>query len=227
MNTFRGRAVAAALLAGVLAHAAGAYAQRSTAVTDGTPEIDASLAQQDWSGALAALDRRMASHPNDAQAEFKRATVLARMKRTDEAVAAFTALTQRYPELPEPYNNLAALYAQRGDYDDARQALETAVRANPGYALAYQNLGNLYLHLADAAFGRAIALDKRDAQSAQRRAQIAAIIAPASGAAAAHVAPGTTAQPPVRIEPASSFAPATTGQPLGTAITPNHLPPRY
>ena len=68
------------------------------------------------------------SNPRDAQAKFKRATVLARLNRDDEAIAAFTELTEAYPELPEPYNNLATLYAKRAARDEARAALETGRR---------------------------------------------------------------------------------------------------
>jgi tetratricopeptide (TPR) repeat protein len=97
--------------------AAGAFAQKAPimpqgpAVRDNTPEIDASIAQKNWQAALTQLDARIAANPRDAQARFKRGTVLARLNRDDEAIAAFTELTQMFPELPEPYNNLAALYA--------------------------------------------------------------------------------------------------------------------
>src|ERR1700677_2640085 len=127
-----------------------ALAQRVPAVADGTPEIDAAIASKNLDAALKQLDARIASNPRDAQAKFKRATVLARLNRDDDAIAAFTELTQIYPELPEPYNNLAALYAKHGRYDDARAALETATKVNPGYGLAYENLGDLYLRMADA-----------------------------------------------------------------------------
>ncbi len=91
--------VAVMVLAGPAAHA------QTLPPTDGTPQVDASIAQKDWSGALKQLDARIASNPRNAQAKFKRATVLARLNRDDEAITAFTELTQMYPELPEPYNN--------------------------------------------------------------------------------------------------------------------------
>jgi tetratricopeptide (TPR) repeat protein len=50
-------------------------------------------------------------------------------------MAVFSKLTEDYPELPEPYNNLAVLYAQQKQYDKARTALEMAIRIHPGYAL--------------------------------------------------------------------------------------------
>ncbi len=56
----------------------------------------------------------------------------------------FTKLSEDYPELPEPYNNLAVLYAQQKQYDKARTALEMAIRTHPSYAIAYENLGDIY-----------------------------------------------------------------------------------
>lgn len=162
-----------------------AHAQTSPAVADDTPHIDASIASQNWSGALAELDARIASHPHDAQAKFKRGTVLARLNRDDDAIRQFTELTQTYPELPEPYNNLAALYAKHGRYENARAALETAVKANPSYALAYENLGDLYLHLAEQSYRRAQSLGPTNPATTQRVAEIEKIVSPAATPASA------------------------------------------
>jgi tetratricopeptide (TPR) repeat protein len=147
-------------------------------VRDNTPEIDASIAQKDWQASLTQLDARIASNPRDAQARFKRATVLAHLNRDEEAITAFTELTQLYPELPEPYNNLAALYAKHGRYVEARAALETATKVNPGYGLAYENLGDLYLRMANEAYRRAQSLGKASATTTQRLADIQKIVSP-------------------------------------------------
>ncbi len=198
--------VAMALALGMLPGAA-AFAQKTPtmpqgpAVRDNTPEIDASIAQKDWQASLTQLDARIASNPRDAQAKFKRATVLAHLNRDDEAIAAFTELTQLYPELPEPYNNLAALYAKHGRYVEARAALETATKVNPGYGLAYENLGDLYLRMANEAYRRAQSLGKTSAATAQRIADIQKIVAPPkpgkapkrAAAAPQNYTPGSTA----------------------------------
>jgi Flp pilus assembly protein TadD len=163
---------------------AGAYAQKAPvmpqgpAVRDNTPEIDASIAQKNWQASLTQLDARIASNPRDAQARFKRGTVLAHLNRDDEAITAFAELTQMYPELPEPYNNLAALYAKHGRYTEARAALETATKVNPGYGLAYENLGDLYLRMANEAYRRAQSLGKVSAATTQRLADIQNVISP-------------------------------------------------
>jgi len=200
----------ALLAAGIFMAASGAaVAQVSPAVADGTPEIDAAIAQRDWQSALEQLDARIKTNRRDVQAKFKRANALAQLGRDDDAIAAYTELTQDYPELPEPYNNLAALQAKHGHYDEARATLEIAVRANPSYALAYSNLGDLYLRLASSAYQRAATLDGRDAHARQRIAQVEQIVtrkAPAtSGAngaktaadtATAASAPGIRPSPP-------------------------------
>ena len=155
-----------------------ATAQVSTATADDTPAIDQAIAQKEWPNALAQLDARLKTNPRDAQAKFKRATVLARLNRDDEAIAAFTELTQAYPELPEPYNNLAALYAKKGRYDEARVALETATKANPSYALAFENLGDLYLRLASESYKRAQSLGSKSPLTAQRVGDIQKIVSP-------------------------------------------------
>ncbi|MEM5385321.1 tetratricopeptide repeat protein [Paraburkholderia phymatum] len=159
------------------------------AVRDVTPDADASIEQKSWTAALAQLDARIAANPRDAQAKFKRATVLARLNRDDEAIAAFTELTQTYPELPEPYNNLAALYAKQGRYTEARAALETAVKASPGYGLAYENLGDLYLRMADQAYRRAQSLGSGNGTTNQRIADIEKIVTPRKTAAKKAVQP--------------------------------------
>jgi tetratricopeptide (TPR) repeat protein len=176
------RATVAVALA--IAPGAAAFAQKAStipqgpAVRDNTPEIDATIAQKNWQAALTQLDARIASNPRDAQAKFKRGTVLVHLNRDDDAIAAFTELTQLYPELPEPYNNLAALYAKQGRYAEARAALETAVKVNPGYGLAYENLGDLYLRMSDEAYRRALSLGKASATTTQRLADIQKVIAP-------------------------------------------------
>lgn len=109
--------------------------------------------------ALAKADQYLADKPRDVQMQFVRGVVLTESGRTADAIAAFTKLTEDHPELPEPYNNLAVLYAGQGEFDKARSALEMAIRANPGYATAHENLGDVYARLASQAYGKALQLD--------------------------------------------------------------------
>jgi tetratricopeptide (TPR) repeat protein len=240
MKPSSGRARSAATLAAtalcglavILTPGAAAYAQKAPviaqgpAVRDGTPEIDKSIEQKNWNDALKQLDTRIASNPRDAQAQFKRATVLAHLNRDDEAISAFVALTQTYPELPEPYNNLATLYAKHGRYTEAREALETAVKANPNYGLAYENLGDLYLRLANSAYQRAHDLGQATGPTQQRLDDIQKIISPPKSAVTAvqKVAapePSTTrATPNVTESPNFNF-----GGPTGSLAVPPYMAP--
>jgi Flp pilus assembly protein TadD len=126
---------------------------------DDYDEVNALLRQGKASAALAKADAYIASKPRDPQMRFLRAVILTENGKRDDAIAAFTQLTQEFPELPEPYNNLAALYAAQSQFDKARAALETAIKLNPDYATAHENLGDVYARLAAASYNRARRLD--------------------------------------------------------------------
>ncbi|RZI82628.1 MAG: tetratricopeptide repeat protein [Rubrivivax sp.] len=113
--------------------------------------------------ALQRADQYLAVRPRDPMMRFLRAISLSQANRVPEAITAFTKLTEDYPELPEPFNNLAVLYAQQGQYDKSRNALEMAIRTNPSYATAYENLGDVYAKLASQAYSKALQIDTRSA----------------------------------------------------------------
>ncbi len=113
--------------------------------------------------ALARADRHIAARPNDPKMRFVKAGVLSAAGRADEAEALLMQLTRAYPELPEPWNNLAVLHAGRGQLDKAEQALEAALRVNPAYATALENLGDVRLRQASEAYQRARQLDPTSA----------------------------------------------------------------
>ncbi|MDY7578629.1 tetratricopeptide repeat protein [Herbaspirillum sp. RTI4] len=111
------------------------------------------------SEALGKTDALLARHPRDAQLRFYRGLILAEQNKSVEAIAVFAKLTDDFPDLPEPYNNLAVLYAAAGQYDKARVALDMAIRTNPIYATAYENLGDVYAKLASQAYDKALQAD--------------------------------------------------------------------
>jgi len=113
--------------------------------------------------ALQRADRFLATKPGDAQMRFLKGVMLTESKQEEQALEIFAKLTQDYPELAEPFNNLAVLHAAQGQYEKARVALETAVRNDPTYAVAHENLGDVYAMLASAAYGRAAALEPTSA----------------------------------------------------------------
>lgn len=84
------------------------------------------------------------------------------------------ALTLSFPELPEPHNNLAALLARANRHEEALLSLQAAIQARPDYALALENIGDLYLALAARAYGKALNLspDLRRLQNKQANTQL-------------------------------------------------------
>jgi tetratricopeptide (TPR) repeat protein len=129
------------------------------AFADDYTDVNRLVQAKQYTEALAKADQYLAAKPRDPQMRFLRGVILADMGQRTEALEAYTQLTQEYPELPEPYNNLAVLYAQGNEYDKAREALEGAVRANPGYAIAHENLGDVYARLASQSYAKAQQID--------------------------------------------------------------------
>ena len=118
-------------------------------------EVNMLLRQGKPTEALAKADTYIAGKPRDPQMRFLRGVILTEQNKQAEAIIAFTQLTQDFPELSEPYNNLAALYASQSKFDQARAALETALKLNPNYATAHENLGDVYARLAAQEYVRA------------------------------------------------------------------------
>ena len=121
-------------------------------------------------------DAFLASRPRDAQGQFLKGLILTEQNKTAEAIAAFTRLTELYPELPEPYNNLAVLYAGQSQYERARQALEMAIRTHPSYATAHENLGDVYAKLASQAYDKALQLDSNNSAAQTKLALVRDLI---------------------------------------------------
>ncbi len=134
--------------------------------------------------ALQKANAFLATKPKDAPMRFIKGVILADGKRSAEAIDVFRQLTEDYPELPEPYNNLATLYAAKGDYDEARAELEHALRANPGFALAYENLGDVYAMLARRAYAKAGALEPNNTALPDKLALLRQLLATGQPAAA-------------------------------------------
>jgi tetratricopeptide (TPR) repeat protein len=131
--------------------------------------------------ALAKADQYLAAKPRDPQMAFLKGVVLGEQGRTADAIAAFTKLTEDYPELPEPYNNLAVLYASQSQFDKARAALESAVRVDPGYAIAYENLGDVYARLAGQAWAKSQQLDANNTSVVPKLAAVRQLFAKPAG----------------------------------------------
>lgn len=128
----------------------------------GDPLQDANqlFRQGQFDRAMERVNSYLASRPKDAKGRFLKGLILTEQNKPGEAIKIFTDLSQDFPELPEPYNNLAVLYAAQGQYDKARNALEMAIRTHPSYATAHENLGDIYAKMASQAYDKALQLDR-------------------------------------------------------------------
>ena len=175
--------------------------------------------------ALTKADQRLSATPRDPQLRFLKGVAQAESGKPADAVATFTKLTEDYPELPEPYNNLAVLYANQNQLDKARTALEMAIRTNPSYATAHENLGDIYAKLASQAYNKALQLDAASATSVKPKLALirelfSADIAKGAKPAAAAPAPAVVATQRPAPAPAPAAAPAPTPAPAATAAAP-------
>jgi len=164
-----------ALITGPVVEPALAQSPRATSVPvppTEAEEITSLMRAKDLDGALKRADAFLMKNPRDLQVRFLRGVILSDQNRTAEAVAAFEALTQDFPELPEPYNNLAVLHANQGELDLARSLLMQAIIAQPNYVTAYENLGDVYVSLAAEAYQRALKLDPNN-HTAQSKLSLA------------------------------------------------------
>ncbi len=126
--------------------------------------------------ALDKVNQVLSAKPRDAQARFLKGLILTEQGNTKESIAIFQKLTEDYPDLPEPYNNLAVIYASQGQYDKARGALEQSIRTHPSYATAYENLGDVYAKLASQAYDKALQIDSANAGAQNKLALVRELV---------------------------------------------------
>ena len=210
---------------------------------DSVQDLQALVKQGQLSQALEKADQLLASKPRDAQVRFLRGVILSELNRGGEAITVFQKLTEDYPELPEPYNNLAVLYAQQRQYDKARNALEMAIRTHPSYATAHENLGDSYARLASQAYDKALALDSSNVVAQSKLALIREMMSvggktvrPAAPAVAAKPAPTVVAAAPVAapvvppakpvLTPPPAVAPAPVAKPAPAPVAAVTPPPK-
>lgn len=119
-------------------------------------DVNALVQSGQWQKAQALADLRLKAVPADPQMRLLQSRIQTGLGQTQAAMDTLRALTQSYPELPEPYNNLAVLLVRENRFTEALQALQTAVQIRPDYALALENLGDTHLVLAIEAYSKAL-----------------------------------------------------------------------
>ena len=191
-----------------------------------------------YADALTRAEQFLSSNSKDASMRFMRGVALAENGKASEATNVFSRLTDEFPDLPEPYNNLAVLYAAQGQFDRARSTLEAAIKTNPSYSTAYENLGDVYARLANQAYAKALQLDASNAAAGARLGlirelapasayRLPRVVPPSTSVAAATASPAAPAQaaptkpaPPVQVAQAPAQpTPAPSSKPAPAAIS--------
>jgi tetratricopeptide (TPR) repeat protein len=142
----------------------------ATKIVISTPHNDVRklLRQAKYPQALLLVNKALATNPRDPQMRFWQGFIFEQLGQPDMALQVYLDLTREYPELAEPFNNLGVLYAAKGDYPNAKAALDNALRANPNYAAAHENMGDLLVNMARQSYERSLTVDPKQRAPAQK-----------------------------------------------------------
>lgn len=156
-------------------------------------EISALLEQGRLDQAAKRADTYAKNNPSEIQVRFLQGVIATEQGNNTKAIDIFTAISRDYPQLPEPFNNLAVLYAAQGEERKAVDVLESAIRTNPSYATAHENLGDLYARMASEAYSKALQLDD-SRQALQPKLSLITQIFPQKEGSSARTEPVQVAQ---------------------------------
>lgn len=141
-------------------------------------DIQLLVNEKNYKEALKSAEQQLARNSSDIKLQFMKGLILTRMDRYSEAEKVFIALTKNNPELPEPYNNLAVVYAAQGKYSEAAEALKSAINTHPSYATAHENLGDIYAKLASRAYNQALELDTSNNAAREKLSLVSELVSP-------------------------------------------------
>lgn len=149
-----------------------------------------------WNPALSITERHLAKHPGDASMRFLRGLLQQKSGRQRDAITTYKRLIQDHPALPEPYHNLAVLYAAQGQFELSRSTLEQAAAASRSLANKHEKLGDVYAHMAMSTYRQALAPQDPGLAQTAGLSLIQQLIAPAtpSGTAASDTSKGSRAK---------------------------------
>lgn len=205
----KSRAWSKALSKIVVLHGLAAMLCAGSAFADEAADVSNLLRANQYGAALAKADAFLAHKPRDAQMRFLKGVILTEQNKPAEAIAIFSRLTEDFPSLPEPYNNLAVLYAAAGQYEKARQTLDKAIKTNPSYATAYENLGDIHAKLASQAYDKALQLESGNSTAKSKLTLMRSLVSYSS--------PAMAAKPTI---PAAQVAPAAPKKAAAAVSTP-------
>jgi tetratricopeptide (TPR) repeat protein len=131
-------------------------------------EVRKLLRQAKYSQALLLVNKGLATNPRDPQMRFWQGYIFEQLGQPSMAQQVYLDLTREYPELAEPHNNLGVIYAANGDYPNAKASLDAALRANPNYAAAHENMGDLLLNMARQSYERSLSVEPKQRDISQK-----------------------------------------------------------
>ena len=115
-------------------------------------DVEKLIKARKYQAAVDLINVDLKKTPRNVQLRFVKARLQIEMRQFDQAKKTLIEITQQFPELPEPYNNLAAIAANQGKWIEARDYLELALKLRPSYAIASANLGEIYIRLGAQAY---------------------------------------------------------------------------
>jgi hypothetical protein len=125
-------------------------------------DVQRLISQEQYESALEMTEQELNGNSGNVTYRFLKGLILTRMDRLEDASEVFIEITLSNPDLPEPYNNLAVIYASQGEFDKAREYLQQAINTHPAYATAHENIGDIYAKLASEAYNHALELDREN-----------------------------------------------------------------
>lgn len=187
-------------------------------------EVNQLLKSGKQAQALTKVEQSLTAKPRDPQLRFLKGVIQTELGKPQDAIGTFTKLTEEYPELPEPYNNLAVLHATAGQFDKARAALEMAIRTNPSYTTAHENLGDIYANLASQAYNKALQLGGSSASLQPKLTLIRELFTPNNKGVNPNAIKPVASNPVAAPAPSSNLA-STTAAPALPAATVKPIAP--
>ena len=150
----------------------------TTKIVISTPHNDVRklLRQAKYTQALLLVNKALATNPRDPQMRLWLGFIFEQLGQPDMALQVYLDLTREYPELAEPFNNLGVIYAAKGDYPNAKAALDNALRANPNYAAAHENMGDLLVNMARQSYERSLTIEPKQRGISQKIEQIKPVL---------------------------------------------------
>jgi tetratricopeptide (TPR) repeat protein len=183
----------------------------TTVHADELKDISQLASQGQHAQVLEKVNAYLTSHPGDVSGLFLKGVILTEQNKSADAIRIFTAITEAHPELPEPYNNLAVLYADQGQYDKACLALEKAIKSHPSYATAHENLGDIYAKMASDVYDKALQLDSSNARAKTKLSLVKELFSSGNIGSASTPKPEEPAK--IKVAAAPPPAPAETAKP--------------